>query len=371
MNAIAEIIHSSLSRLHPLLYYTICLILGIWWKTTAYPWFIGLIIPIAMAWLLLYLYNHQSFLITLFPFVFFITGSCSYALHKHRYTIFHQQFDKKTCDIIGTIVDIEPSTNRRFKHIITVDADSIIHDCKYHNVGARIKIYTPSSINAQPYDTIHIYNVAFPRQTLNDFNRYLMKEGIYSVIFDTLEYKVIGHQRSIASHLYNTRKRIRNACYRKMSPNTFTLFTMLFLGNKSSDIVMITSLREQFKLWGLSHYLARSGLHLVIFLMIMQLLLRLLPLSFLLKQLMLMSSVLVYAVLSWSSISFMRSLLMILLYHICNVLILPINALHILSLVTCLILIPSPMQLFFLDFQLSFALTCALALLIHVNYGLK
>src|SRR3990167_3930800 len=116
-----------------------------------------------------------------------------------------------------------------------------------------------------------------------------------------------------------------------------------------------------FQQWGLSHVLARSGLHLVIFVFIWRWLLNFLPLSFYRKNLLLLFISLVYALCSWPSVSFIRAWYALIFYFFCALFLRrPSHTLHIISLVYCIILFLNPLQLFFLDFQLSFLLTYAL-----------
>ena len=127
-------------------------------------------------------------------------------------------------------------------------------------------------------------------------------------------------------------------------------------------------LYEQFQWWGISHYLARSGLHLVMFVFILHMLFMFIPIPFLLRQLVVTCCIATYMLFSWSSVSFIRSLLMIFCYLLCSMFRMQQHGLHTISLACCIILLYNPTFLFALDFQLSFGLTLALILLHQVNY---
>ena len=113
--------------------------------------------------------------------------------------------------------------------------------------------------------------------------------------------------------------------------------------------------KDYFKQWGISHYLARSGLHVVIFVMIWQTLLALLPLPLRTKNLFLILLIICYALLSWSSVSFERALLMFLLYRIACLLGYASHYIHVITLTT-LRTYPQSIASLFFDFQLSFGL---------------
>ena len=156
----------------------------------------------------------------------------------------------------------------------------------------------------------------------------------------------------------------RNTTYeklsKKLSRKTATFFSSIFLGTKAFSPIDKT--KEAFGFWGLAHYLARSGLHIVLLIFAWSLLLNIIPLPFWQKRIILLCVTLFYTALTWSSISFMRALGVFILYEVGRIFKYQMNFLHILSFVCITILISNPLQLFFLDFQLSFALTFALVL---------
>ncbi len=69
----------------------------------------------------------------------------------------------------------------------------------------------------------------------------------------------------------------------------------------------------------------------------------------------------IYYLLSWPSVSFIRACIAWLCYQGFSLTGKSTRALHIISLTTLIVLLINPYQLFFLDFQLSFGLTCVLA----------
>jgi competence protein ComEC len=156
-------------------------------------------------------------------------------------------------------------------------------------------------------------------------------------------------------------------CKNKLSKKTFSLFSLIFLGNKTVEKKELQNYKEQFNLWGISHHLARSGLHLLLLIILFQAILSALTTSFLVQQIILFCVVILYTALSWISISYTRALITFVFYTCCNLLKLPIKLLPIIALVAIIALVLNPAQLFFLDFQLSFGLTFALGWLNHIK----
>ena len=212
-------------------------------------------------------------------------------------------------------------------------------------------------------DVIEITDLICKEIKNPSFGTYLAKEKISATLFlDNFTYTLLKRPTfSVARSLFYMRNTIFNSLRNKINKATFTLFSSIFLGNHTRGKKSDKKTKESFKIWGLSHHLARSGLHLVIFAMLWHFILNILPIAFLARQFLFILFVLLYALLSWSSISFERALLMLIFYKLTLFIKTSLHYIHLITLVTLLVLLLNPLQLFFLDFQLSFGLTFALA----------
>jgi predicted membrane metal-binding protein len=165
---------------------------------------------------------------------------------------------------------------------------------------------------------------------------------------------------------HEQRQKLVEAASQQLSPLTFQLMAAMFFGYPISQ-ESSSATRELFGWWGLNHLLARSGLHLIMFLILLTAFLTLVPLAFFLKQSITIAVILFYTIMSWPSVSFMRAVCMMLLYSTCLFAKTAPHALHIIACVALGMLWYQPLYLMGLDFQLSFALTFALALINHAN----
>ena len=190
-----------------------------------------------------------------------------------------------------------------------------------------------------------------------------MKEGISATSFiDNIEYTTIMRPHfSIKRWLSEKRNTLLYSFQKSLSPQAFTLFASLFLGEKELSKKHKDEIRGPFKQWGISHYLARSGLHLVIIASLSELFFRYLPIPFFAKQLVSLLMIFAYFLLTWPTISFLRAFAIFVIYKLCILYRTPTHFLHILFLCCLTFLIANPFHLFFLDFQLSFGFTFALA----------
>jgi len=299
------------------------------------------------------------------PFFAFIAGAILYQNQLNKHEQFYYQTQNQHFDIIGTVIDISTNNHAAMKTNITLQINNIKKTSSqaWQSIDRKILIYTGYHHKICVGDVISLLKIQFKNSQNNSFNHYLIKKEIAATLFIyrliyTLEYRPLW---SLNRWIFNQKERLFNNIQKKMSPKTFTFFSSLFLGNRTTLKARVQSMNEQFKKWGISHLLARSGIHLTIFIFTWQTLLCLIPLSFTIKQYILIIFSIIYFIFSWPSVSFSRAFSIFALYQLCNLSKRPAHFLHLLLLTCFLFLILNPMQLFFLDFQLSFSLTFALA----------
>lgn len=304
-----------------------------------------------------------------------IGGAMSYQQQINLHTELAQLIGNNEFEVIGCVTNITVLKNQKNRQCVTVNTEQIKLSAlvgSWIPTKKTIQLYTTQKTNLMVADRIHVKNLKIKPAQNDSYSLYLIKEQIDASIFaPNLEYTLLQRPSySINRYIFNLRNYVLYKVKKNLAPQTYALFASIFLGNRVDSKNEMMQTKELYKIWGLSHYLARSGLHLVLVVFVWDLLLNLIPISFLLKQIALVILTIFYCFCSWSSISFVRAFLVFALYKVCLIAKLPINVLHILSIVTLGVLIVNPAQLFFLDFQLSFGLTYALAWFNHV-YKLK
>lgn len=360
--------------MHNLFYVTLSLIAGISMQFLHLPFGLQsliIIIPILAGLTYKELGNHHNLLFYILPF-FFFCGSflCFWQLESQKK--FYKQFCNQLVDIKATVSSFENIQNPRFKYKIIVDLNQIKQNKtpdEYKNSSNSIALYVRSKNDLEVGDYIQMHELTFKDISNQSFKNYLAKEKIVATLFlEHFEYTLIEKPWfNLNKSIFYLREAIFKSLQTKMNRESFALFSSIFLGNRSSVKKEMDTKKESFKIWGTSHYLARSGLHLVIFVIIWHFILSLLPLSYRIKQIFLVTLILLYALLSWSSVSFERALLMVIIYKFCLLTNTPSHYVHLIVLVTFGVLLINPLQLFFLDFQLSFGLTFALAWFNHIQ----
>jgi len=286
----------------------------------------------------------------------FIVGALRYQMQQTEYKFFQNLFQGYHERLIGTVTEKENLQHPYLRQRITL---SLISHPKI-----LLYIFTPQKIAVIPGDTLQINHLIISKNTQHEYHDYLTKEGITFSVFLKKEnsYKILAlGKKTLSQRLSIQRNRILWSIKKKLSKETFTLFAAIFLGYKHATKEDLVDYKNLFKNWGLLHYLARAGLHVVIIIWLLQLCTRCIPCAFSLKQILMVLFVLLYWLSSWPSIPFIRAISTFFLYSFCVMVRWRSSFLHLLTLSCFCTLLLNPLQLFFLDFQLSYGVTYALA----------
>jgi competence protein ComEC len=298
--------------------------------------------------------------------ILFFLGSFHLQNYIQQHTNILQRVEGKKINAKGKIIDINDFDHPRFKKLITFTTQSA-HDGENKSygqlVGKNILIYTSKNGDFHVDDEILLNNIKLKKPKTKSIALYLQKENaIGTLVYDLANVELMHRPiLSIERWIHSKKTTIFGSLKNKMNRATFTFFSSLFLGNRKINKYENEKLKESCKYWGISHYLARSGLHLVVFIMVWEFLLRFIPIAFIVKQLLLILLTIIYFLLSWNSISFFRAFLTFICYKTLLLTNVPSHTLHTIIFVCWLILLWNPFQLLFLDFQLSFGVTFLLA----------
>ena len=222
-------------------------------------------------------------------------------------------------------------------------------------------IYTRKAGFLKASDTILIPQLELAKIT--DKNKTLLQRTKCSALafHPTFIKRIFRPQISIKRFFQEKKNDIKEKLKKAFKKSEYTLFSSIFLGKKENQ--ELYKIRKLFNTWGITHYLARSGLHLALIFILLSALFNILFIPLIIKIFLIFGVCIIYAALSWSSISFTRSLLLMLSYQLCMLLKLPIDSFHLLNLVFLVCIIPHTYLIFQLDFQLTFTLTYSLILI--------
>lgn len=304
---------------------------------------------------------------TALQLLFFILGYGSATYRFYQYERIRSGIEQKTFDLKVLIENIEPTQHALYKSIVlaSVKEHRNIEEKAAMPTSWRVQLFLGHHPKFEVGDTVLLSKVKIPPISGDDFKRYLIKENIHATVFlKDNAYSVLFHPsfhfgRNLHAYKHALLKNIRTKC----TTTTFALFSSIFLGNRNCIKRDYQSIKEPFNHWGIIHFLARSGLHLVIIVMLLTYIFNRIPIHFFAKQILILFFILFYALLTWSSISFDRSCATIAWYTFCRISLMHINTANIVLTLSCLFLLCNPMLLFFLDFQLSFGLTLVLSLI--------
>src|SRR5690606_423935 len=282
-----------------------------------------------------------------------------------NYNNFYQFTHNCPVKITGTIIDkTKNSQGYTQSTVITLAIKSVTNATHTKKYNKTIIIHGSVAIDSLCVgDTVTFFNIKCKKTDNESFNKYQIKEQIAATVFDQqLTYTIIDHPSwSLRRWIFDQKQKMLTNLKQKLSPPCFVFFASLFLGNRVCVKKSIEKINEQFKRWGIYHLLSRSGMHLALFIFSWQAALSMIPLPFFIKQLLMLMLSFIYCILSWTSAPFIRSLALFSLNRACLITKTSYHLIHYLTLTCLCFLLYCPLYLFFLDFQLSFGLTFALA----------
>jgi competence protein ComEC len=301
---------------------------------------------------------------------FFIVGVFAFEYNNCKWKKIYNNLSGEKLDLVVRVIDKKVDLEGRIKEVLIA---KIVKINKQKNIelggfSVDIKLYLLNRTKLLVGDIVLFPNIFIKNNKLINisgnpsFIKYLNKERIVSVVFlYNPVYKLINRPYLCFKRwLWELRLNISYKIQKNFSLLTKNYFKLIFLGDKQGDS---RDLRLIFNQWGLAHYLARAGLHIVLFILIWIFLLAFLPIHLVIKRILLLIICSILFILSWVSVPFARAFWVFLLMEIGHLLNRQVNFLYLLMLICCFMLICNPMQLFFLDFQLTFVLTFALAML--------
>ncbi|OGB97169.1 hypothetical protein A3F06_02150 [candidate division TM6 bacterium RIFCSPHIGHO2_12_FULL_36_22] len=352
-----KLITQVLSQLPLIQYVTLGLIAGIVAGASyPVPAFVSILILSACGLYTAYTADNSIIVITILCFFF---GTMAYQYHDQRYTKAANSLTGFQPTLVGKVSTVERIKNK-FTYRSTIQV-----------ANHYIWVLSKETPGFEPGDLVQINKLYLHSPLNKEMGPWMKKEGIIATAFAGKIKTTILKNASmldILASLNRQKEHIFTRLQQKLPAYVGNLMGLIFFGNKQDiDPSELMELRTTYMHWGLSHYLARSGLHIVILFTLFNVLLLFFGLPIFIRKLLLLGFCLLYTALSWMSISYIRALLLIFFYTIAQLANIKLSLLFFINLTCCIILLYNPYQLFALDFQLSFALTYILILIGHLK----
>lgn len=288
---------------------------------------------------------------------------------KNNNTIYHN----KIISAVGVIVDYVFMPNNAFAHEYTLKLDKIFLINQEYSNRQKLVIKTKEKAHIDVGDAIFLENIHIKSPKNDDHRLFYLRSNILATVYTTAfpGFLINRPRLSLNRYLIHKRNKIIEDIRDKLSPGAFALYTTLFFGRKLGDYEMHEEQNQLFQNWGIVHYLARSGLHVALLLTFWRYAILVLPLPFVAKEIFLLLFIIVYSLISWSSISFIRALCMFALHWYCRINLRASHPFYILVVAFAIIVFFCPYEIYALDFQLTFALTAALLFFLETQRGGK
>lgn len=279
---------------------------------------------------------------------------------------------KKPLIVRGTLQQVQHNTQERGTTTILLKTDTIHHP----EIGALfcpklilIQIPCKRAQNLSPGQLITFQELTLdqpqvtPKIQDNPYALYLMKEGIWASAFVSSGRFCI-HDKALPRWHHA----IFNYLSNHFHNSTKHLYNPLFLGKKEKDKLSL-QIQHQSLYWGIAHHMARSGIHLVTLVGLCVAIFHYVRIRSRFRYVLYALLIVGYAFISVPTISFTRSLIMIMIQMFSKLHGFQYSGIHAFALTTFIVVQYNPLHVLFLDFQLSFGITAVIIWLFYIKWA--
>lgn len=218
-------------------------------------------------------------------------------------------------------------------------------------------VHVPPSVAAPLNGILHASHI-FIKHPPENLKLFHLKQHLLGFFFAKKEcITVTPPAEKSSSWLEKQKERLNRSINDVFSPPTRDMVKSVFMGDSQA---LTNEIRVLFEQWGISHFLARSGLHLVLLATLIMVLLQICGLPILVTRGATLGFSIVYHMLTAPSTSFLRAFMMNSMIGAAVFLGTTPTILHLFSIVTIITILSNPFTPLNLDFQLSFGISGAL-----------
>jgi ComEC/Rec2-related protein len=282
-----------------------------------------------------------------------IWGFLSFQTNNNAFCLAKQKLVRSE-PITGWVSSLEPSSTKQYPWRMQIYlTDPLLN-------GYYIDLFLRQKPNAWVNDKVAItLPKSRQKREKEDLFLFLRKEKIIETIFAHSVYPKILYRPtiSISRRCTSIKNRILFCLKKNIAPITEKLINAMVLGRKPVRDEEWFFIQDSMQKWGIIHYLARSGLHVTLIIILIFSVFRWIPLPLSFKKLAAIALLAFFTLLTWMSVSFQRAVSTFSLGVLAQCFYQPTQSMQLLcisAIITCLL---NPWQIFFLDFQLSFLMT--------------
>jgi len=331
--------------------------------------FYKLYIPLILILLIIFYISYKK---NIGYFLFFISLISTLIIMLRFYQIEssyleYNYFLQRPIIVQGIIKNITDNQQDRHSSLIVLTSSSMF-DKELGSVSIQKNIFLQipynRAKNLKVGQWIKIYNIKLTQpKTDSNYRTYLLKEGVWATGFIYKEKFIVSkklYRSWYQDYFHNLSHYFNNKVEQLYNP--------LFLGKKEKNQNSI-NIQHQSLYWGISHHMARSGIHLVTIVGLFGTIFHYCRFFNRFRFLLYAILIFLYALISIPSISFIRSLCMIMIQMFTKFNGFIYSGIHAYFLTALILIHHNPIAIFFLDFQLSFGITAIIIWLFFIKWN--
>ena len=309
-----------------------------------------------------YKLRNKKQLRTVTVFLCMLGSACVYQFPQYAFIKITEKYAGQPITLHGTIQEMREENREKIITLgeITIETSQGSEKPAWFTKAI---VRTASDCAATISGSMHLKNIyiKLPEGTIR---KYHLKEHLLGFYFPKKEMvSVTQPPENALTWVEKQKTRLNCAISDVFSPATQNMVKSVFLGQSQA---LTSEIRSLFERWGISHYLARSGLHLVLLASVMILILQALMLPVFVTRGATLALSILYHLMTAPSTSFMRAFMMNMMIGASLFLGTTPTILHLFSIVTLITILTNPFTPLNLDFQLSFGISGALIFMFNI-----
>jgi hypothetical protein len=318
-----------------------------------------IILVVLIAFVVCFFNKKISLFFLISNIIFF--GYHYYQMNSHL--AMHQRIIHSQC-FVGMVLDKKELDK---KYLYLINLYSFRHQRKTERVNAYVNLITKKNILIGEFICIPDMYCMQKYNSVDELfkNPINLSAHALALASNIKIQRVSSYQKaySFFTFLFTMKESLSHAFKTQFSDKNKFFFETIFLGKTAHD----KQYRNLFFTWGISHFLARSGLHIQICISVLISFFLFLGFSYAFSAVMQLFFLFFFYFFTFPSISFFRAFLMFFLFLLCKLCNLPTTSLHTLSVTAIITFFMYPYCFLQLGTQLTFFTTCILALTSYAN----
>ncbi|HEB41764.1 MAG TPA: hypothetical protein ENI08_01960, partial [Candidatus Dependentiae bacterium] len=218
-------------NIHQLLPATFSLLLGIWWQSLGYSFYVPFSAWFIFVFLSFYFSSYRTNILVITTS--FIIGCASFQSQLSQQALYHHYLNQPIdLEIVISDEQVRDHPYLKYSYVGTIKKIVVGNtEIPFYLSTKKITLYAHKKLDLNIADTIQIDNTTLKKPNTESMNNYFIKENILGMlVLDANQFTKLNHPRfSFWRWIYTQRNGLVYTLKAHLHPATFAFFSLLFI----------------------------------------------------------------------------------------------------------------------------------------------